>query len=160
MCDIAWAAGFFDGEGSVSLLWSKRKANKNVWWRLQVTVVNCDRRALERFVEVVGEGRLYTRRPQEGHRTIHYLRSSDAVAERILRRLQSHLVSKKEVVDLALESRELGQRKPYERIPEERWLRLIEIENGIKARNGRSHRKATVEMRDRESHIVIRHTST
>ena len=54
--EIAWAAGFFDGEGSTSIL--KAQRDKYSYARMQVTQKNKD--TLERFQAAVGGlGRIY-----------------------------------------------------------------------------------------------------
>lgn len=154
--ELAWAAGFFDGEGSVSLIWTTHTTNTNPWWNLKVTVTNCDRPSLERFVAAVGVGRIYTKKPVEGRQVTHYVMAGSLVAERILRGLLPYLLTKKRVAELAIEARTCGQRRPYENIPEERWLRMIEIENAIKALNGRNYRKVTAEQRTRHNPLVVK----
>lgn len=47
----AWAAGFFDGEGSATYIKARRK--------LEVSAKQVDRRPLDRFVKAVGWGKVY-----------------------------------------------------------------------------------------------------
>lgn len=49
--ELAWAAGFFDGEGCIGYYPQNR--------RMMVTVVQKDRRPLERFQEALGFGKIY-----------------------------------------------------------------------------------------------------
>lgn len=60
--ELAWAAGFFDGEGSIGCIPYEGYAT------LQIAVVQNDRRPLERFLTVVGVGAIYER-PPDKHRT-------------------------------------------------------------------------------------------
>ncbi len=66
MCDLAWAAGFFEGEGCVHLK-KERRPNHG---RKEVPVIqlnNTDKDVLERFIQIVGYGRLlgpYTKKKQ------------------------------------------------------------------------------------------------
>ena len=57
MTEIIWAAGFWDGEGSVV-----RTANHNST-RIKMNVSQKDRRPLERFLKAVGVGKIYPQRP-------------------------------------------------------------------------------------------------
>jgi hypothetical protein len=52
--ELAWAAGFFDGEGCVGCSWRPEKRYRNL--RLSITQV--DREVLDRFAEAVGVGRV------------------------------------------------------------------------------------------------------
>src|SRR5688572_7692289 len=59
--EIAWAAGFFEGEGCFSSHWSQqRKTTQHP--NPNATVVNTDMSMLVRFQEIVGMGTLYGRR--------------------------------------------------------------------------------------------------
>ena len=55
---LAWAAGFFDGEGSVivSVSYGKGKRKGAVWTSLKATIGQCDRAPLERLREEFGGG--------------------------------------------------------------------------------------------------------
>jgi hypothetical protein len=52
--ELAWAAGFFDGEGSFSL--HTRGDRNNARPRLIIFISQCDREVLDRFAEAVGLG--------------------------------------------------------------------------------------------------------
>jgi hypothetical protein len=56
--ELAWAAGFFDGEGCTST---------DKWDRIRITIGQKDRRVLGRFAAAVGAGKVYGpyRRPGE-----------------------------------------------------------------------------------------------
>lgn len=49
--ELAWAAGFFDGEGHVSA-----RKGQTAAWRMVVQANQCDRRVLDRFRAAVGVG--------------------------------------------------------------------------------------------------------
>jgi hypothetical protein len=49
LTDVAWAAGLFEGEGSIT----------HTRDELRVTLVNCDREVVEQFDRVVERGRIY-----------------------------------------------------------------------------------------------------
>lgn len=54
MADLAWAAGLFEGEGTVT-----RKRGKGTAHRWQAAVIMTDEDVLRKFSEVVGIGRFY-----------------------------------------------------------------------------------------------------
>jgi hypothetical protein len=53
--ELAWAAGFFDGEGSISLS-RTGPVSANVWHVLRLDANQIDRRPLDRFARAVGVG--------------------------------------------------------------------------------------------------------
>jgi hypothetical protein len=58
--DLAWAAGFFDGEGTTSYL----KSNNWIGPRMSLTQKNED--TLKRFLNVVGFGKIYKNNTRVG----------------------------------------------------------------------------------------------
>lgn len=139
--DAAWVAGFFDGEGSISVGFRKPKKNRSGWFALQVSITNTHRGALERVKAEFG-GCLTTRPPYPGRRQIHQWRITDRAAERFLRGIVEYLVIKRPQAELALEFRGLGQRKAFELVPMEHYRRADEISAAIRALNGGHARKA------------------
>jgi hypothetical protein len=53
--DLAWAAGFFDGEGSTSVL----KAQRDKYSYIRMSVNQKKPECLERFHSIVGFGKIY-----------------------------------------------------------------------------------------------------
>lgn len=63
--ELAWAAGFVDGEGSFN--WSKSKQ------AIGFGITQLDRRSLDRFVKAVGIGKIYGPYPRAKKQgTVHY----------------------------------------------------------------------------------------
>lgn len=56
MCEEAWAAGFFDGEGCVSV---RRGRNRRYGNYLRLTITQADRRPLDRFQRTFDLGKVY-----------------------------------------------------------------------------------------------------
>lgn len=133
--DLAWAAGLLDGEGYIGVTWRKTVNSHTPWWYIQVVLTNTHQGALERFVAVLGRGRYYAKKPVEGRQPVFYVAATGVVATTILHALLPYLVIKREQALLALEAREIGMRVD-QAVSEECWLRMIEIENAIKALNG------------------------
>ena len=108
--DIAWAAGFIDGEGCIQISKSKDKKDKDrLQFSLRVTVVQVDTRPLEFLQSLFGghihddSSRLKKERAKEGKWrpckkwAIHGL---DAYAFLVL--IRPYLKTKKEQADLVL----------------------------------------------------------
>ncbi len=62
--DLAWAAGFFDGEGYIGT------SARGPWIKIQVTIAQIDRVVLDRFMAIMGHGsvtgpRSVTNRPKQ-----------------------------------------------------------------------------------------------
>lgn len=55
--DYAWAAGFWDGEGNVSLTY-RTYGKGNPVPRIVIQVAQVDRRVLDRFTEIMGYGKV------------------------------------------------------------------------------------------------------
>jgi hypothetical protein len=67
--NIAWAAGLFEGEGSIHV---SSQGNRYRWPRVQITLGSTDHDVVARFVEIVGVGRIHTQtRPNRNHRTMY-----------------------------------------------------------------------------------------
>ena len=59
--DLAWCAGFFDGEGTTSILAAKRDKYKYI--RMSLSQKNRD--TLDRFLSIVGVGNIYKSNTRE-----------------------------------------------------------------------------------------------
>lgn len=55
---FAWAAGFYDGEGSLTLVKSKKGLQRQ-YYRLNLNVVQTDRSVLERLQQALPYGKIY-----------------------------------------------------------------------------------------------------
>ena len=83
MSEIAWAAGFFDGEGNTCV----QRGRSGPY--LAVNLSQNDRRTLERFISAVGAGKVYG--PYPGRPRIHHWRIVGSKAENVLALLWPHL---------------------------------------------------------------------
>ena len=92
-----WAAGFFDGEGSISI----RPHSHGRSERLYVAVSQRSRAPLEALRETYGGSVSKTRTPSNCHRW----RITGVGAEAFLRRIQPHALVKREPIAIALEFR-------------------------------------------------------
>lgn len=114
---LAWAAGFFDGEGCVEIshhCGSKRKLSRgSVYfysrdnYSMSVTVSQCEQSPILLFVEAFGGHMCQIHRPKQNirHRDIWTWRCNSAEAESFLRLVLPSLVVKRQQAEIALEFR-------------------------------------------------------
>lgn len=72
--DLAWAAGFFDGEGCISTV---RVGNPRNYVYINIFVSQNDIRPLEKFLRIFPGGRIYKKKIQE-HMLCYYSKKSVA----------------------------------------------------------------------------------
>lgn len=118
--DIAWAAGFFDGEGCIQLVHRTRGRYED--WHLMVHAVNTDIRPLHRFVQLFG-GSVQVLHHAENSRG--FLPSwqwvvSHKKASAALHTMLPFFIVKKEQAELALLSRHYVSLKRERLTPETR----------------------------------------
>jgi len=96
---VAWAAGFFDGEGSIAIC-RQSKPNDHLYY-MRCEVTNTHRASLEIFQQLFG-GKVYEK-SQRGNRKPSFVwRASGPVAAQMLEDLYPYLVVKKERAELAI----------------------------------------------------------
>lgn len=66
-CELAWSAGFFDGEGTV---YNRTRFKKYTYLNLEIS--QRDRRPLDRFCKAVGHGKIISR-PSRGSTKEHFM---------------------------------------------------------------------------------------
>jgi hypothetical protein len=95
---VAWLAGVVDGEGYVCL--QKRSS-------VQIRISQCDRRLLERIVEITGVGSIHRQRAAtEKHRASHVWTVGSDNAIELLRRMLPWLIVKADVAREAIGRRQ------------------------------------------------------
>lgn len=99
--DIAWAAGFFDGEGSILL--RKYTVKNHIQWTLRLVLVQKDPAPLYEFQTIVGGLGTVHRRET---RPITVWEVASHEAEIALRTLYPYLRAKQYQADIALKFRE------------------------------------------------------
>ncbi len=98
--DLAWAAGFFDGEGSIYIARTGfYRERTRVLYRLEVTVSQVDPRPLERLCRMFGGNIMVTGNPK--HRAWAKWRVHNHRAVWVLRLLLPYLLNKREEAELA-----------------------------------------------------------
>jgi hypothetical protein len=122
---IAYWAGFFDGEGCITLLdTAGKKDKKGRYFKLHINISQCNRQILEDLANDF-DGRIYThhRYNKSNHRQAWAWEASPTQAARFLRAIEPYVILKRDQVKLALDyydrSSIEGQRGPYKRLTEE-----------------------------------------
>jgi len=114
--EVAWAAGFLDGEGYIGLVPVSKKFKDNLpRYMLTVTVTNAHLPALTRFQGIVGVGTIHPAKKQF-NQPARYLPqwmwlAAARDAEQGLRLLLPFLVVKKEQAEIGIASRQFIGRK-------------------------------------------------
>lgn len=108
--ELAWAAGFFDGEGTIFL--AKRTNRGAPRYCVEVALSQRNPKPLDEFRRIVGEGTIKQHPSQGG---IYRWRASSASACRVLALLSPYLVGKDEEARVAIEFQE--SRKRFANIP-------------------------------------------
>jgi hypothetical protein len=110
-----YAAGFFDGEGSVYAAVRKGKVTRRPSPTVLVCITNTNRAVLDAHKDQWG-GSIATRKPQERRLPTHQWVLCGKMGEPYLRAILPHLIVKAPVVAAALEMRELQSIPAAERI--------------------------------------------
>jgi hypothetical protein len=102
--DLAWAAGFFDGEGYIGLkhLVYKRRQTASIFPRMILT--NGFLPALEKFQDIVGSGRIHSKHTVGRRRPCWTWEASCRQAESVLLMLMPYLTIKKRQAEIAISS--------------------------------------------------------
>lgn len=101
--ELAWVAGLMDGDGHISVHWVDG-SHRKIYFRVRASITNCDRSAMERVQQILGEGRVTQPRyhRSEVWRPISTWTSDGAAAQRALVPLMPYLYIKKEQARLVL----------------------------------------------------------
>jgi hypothetical protein len=137
---VAWAAGLFDGEGSISII-LHRPAKKPPYHYLNVSVTNTCVPALEAIRSIFGYGCVSRRNRIEGRRAVFTWATGAHAAEVFLRAILPYAVIKRPQIELALEYRSLRQNGPFQKRPDSHFDRACEIAAAIRRLNGADRRK-------------------
>ncbi len=139
--DLAWAAGFFDGEGSICLMRRVLRGRVTDVFTLAIVVVNTCLSALARLKETFALGAIHSRKAHEGRQQVYEWHLSAQSAERLLLSIKPYVVVKRRQVDLALEYRALRREGPSLKMSAEAFARACQIAAEISQANGRNYRK-------------------
>lgn len=112
--ELAYLAGFFDGEGCV-LIYHRRD---QIGHELIVNVSQTTREPLARFQRAFGGSIGVSRRKSEHHRQTYAWRASSRAARLCLNALRPYMTVKAEQVDVALAPELMWGSPPHLRLPE------------------------------------------
>lgn len=97
---IAWAAGFFDGEGTVTI--QRRKASNGGAYIMQMAVFQKHPGPVFRFLEIAGCGSVHATGKNRATGAQWQWRASGRQAQAVLERLMPHLVAKLDQAQIAV----------------------------------------------------------
>ncbi len=94
--ELAWAAGFFDGEGSVTVhRKSNRRGERDGRMDLRISIMQCDPRPLQRFLDAVGSVKSvrgpYQRNRGRNERDVYCIEWSGTKAYPVLEKIWPYL---------------------------------------------------------------------
>jgi len=103
--DLNYLAGFFDGDGSISIKRQNHpQSTRGVCYTLQVAVTNTNKEIVEHFKKVWKAGHIQTKTPlKQTHKTAYVWRVTGRTAKMVLEPLLPFLRVRKEQAVLALE---------------------------------------------------------
>ena len=134
--ELAWAAGLFDGEGSLGVYRHTQYhgGKKYVGLHLIVKLAMCNQQAVEKFGEIVGEGKVnQSPRPTNSGRLVWTWNTGGVRAGLVLTKLLPYLVVKREQAELGLVFRAIVRKNSRGlRTPPELIQRQSEIADSIK----------------------------
>ncbi len=114
---LAWAAGFLDGEGCVRI--ARRRTKRNPTYSLEVTVSQNCIRTLDHLKQVLGVpcgGSLIHKGTGRVRSNVYYLTYRSRNALEVLRLLQPFLVRKRREAELGIEFAEHVTRVQWQRL--------------------------------------------
>ena len=139
--DFGWAAGFFDGEGCITVGRTKKPLNRDAWFSVRFLLTNTHRGALERFQDMF-RGTISARKQIPGRQQIYQLRLDGKLCERCLEALLPHSTVKRVQIDAALTMRKLlTSNDPRKGVPQSVYDELGRLHSVVIAANGRSYRQ-------------------
>jgi len=127
MCELAWAAGFIDGEGCVSVAKSTRNGQPLPYYRADLSASNTVKAPLDKLSAMFG-GRVMVVRPSVGRRRVSYAwkTSGTARSAEVLRQLLPWLTVKRRQAELILEFAQFfGTIKHQQKKPDRVKLELL-----------------------------------
>lgn len=143
--DLAYSAGFFDGEGSISIYLQERR-----WHKLHISIGNTDRPVLQAIHALLGGSLWNGSREIPGHRPMYFWGATDCNAKRILELLLPHLHVKRAQAELAIKFQTMKSTHVRYRggpgggsnpVSPEEWAARETIRQRIKSLNGVTPRK-------------------
>lgn len=134
--DRAWAAGFVDGEGCITLSECTKKKTGCRWFSAIVDVCQVNRKPLDKLQSIIG-GRIRVLKDEYG--TAYQWRAYGDNTLVALKRVLPYLVGKRRQAELVIEFQKT-KRKSWERLAPEVHVRREAIFHELRALNARRKR--------------------
>lgn len=100
--DLAYLAGFFDGEGSVYINRAKPNQSRGTAYHLEISFTNCDRQPLELAMQLFGGKLSSTNDSRPNSKPVYRVRIRSRKASAALAAMLPYLRVKRERADLAI----------------------------------------------------------
>lgn len=134
--ELAWAAGFFDGEGSIGIYRHTLYTQSGTYftWKVKARLSCCSKEAVARFAEIMGNGVVHLQRRQTKKlREVWSWSVYDRHVIAALEPLLPYLVIKKQQVELGIAFRATVKNHGSRGVPEDVLHRQAEIATAMKA---------------------------
>lgn len=121
-CQLAYAAGLFDGEGTVGIYETKNRARNGdptVGWHYEVQIANTDIRVIAWLLEIVGGSSAKKSRSKEHWRQGYVWRLTGGNAAEFMGAIRPFTIIKSEQIDLAMKWRADHFRATRRQTPEQ-----------------------------------------
>lgn len=137
--DISWAAGFFDGEGTIQVIGKGYRRNPHdvtvhLQYQLVIAVTQKDFRPIQKLIEMFGGTLFVHKHPYKGYQ-LHRWTCVANVARAALEAMLPFLVYKNEQAKVALEFQDHVNlwrgKKGMKTLPTEVWQRRLEYKQRI-----------------------------
>ncbi len=109
--DLAWAAGFIDGEGCITIVRDKLNKQAVPYYRQFLIVSNTNLPALERLQSIFGCGRIYSVKKRLGRANSYQWFCDSSQIARVLRLVYPYLVAKRADAEILFEFDKLPREK-------------------------------------------------
>lgn len=142
--DLAWAGGFFDGEGSIAIGRSKSKGGENRTdvFSLIVSVCNTDKEVVEHFQKIMGFGNIYAvHRETEQYTASFTWQVGFRQADRFLSIIYPYLIHKRKQADIARKFYTTGQRGESYKITPEILDERISLKDELSREKGKFNKR-------------------
>lgn len=142
--DLAWAAGFIDGEGCITIRRYRVPGGRNLAYQVAIVVANTHRESVEKVCAILGVGKIFILKKDA---SLPYLlpswqyHANAQQAKQVLTKIYPYLVTKKRDADIALEylNMEIGS---YGRngVPDEIMQKREELYWRIRENRGKANK--------------------
>lgn len=149
--DLAYLAGFFDGEGSISFGFGASTKKETTYWHphIQLTICNTDRECIELLQKKYAIGNVYTtpnnhpragKNPEEWHDLTTWRINSKEEIEKFLQLIESYTLLKKKYVVLCRKALQILSMEPST-LRDISFRQIIEDSKKLKTKANRGRKR-------------------